>query len=508
MKKFKVMHPFLFALFPVLSLYSYNIDEMGFREILLPAGVILCFSILTWILLTLMLRNKNKAGIITTIFLFLFFSYGHIFDNIYDLIRSWKMHEEHFLYFWGSLYIVVSIIIIVLKKDFNGLTRYLNLFSIFLVIIPLLTVGYNLIFAKNVVTTQQNLEQKVNMEETKRYPDIYYIILDGYGRSDILKYLYSHDNTPFLKYLKEKGFYIASKSKSNYPQTAFSLASSLNLTYLDRIIEKMGTNSQNRNPLRKMIKNSKAAQFLKNHGYTTIAFATGIAGTEINNADVYLTPKWFLSEFENVLINTTPLPILLEKLTHQSQHDLHRERVLYILDKLAYIPDKYSPFFVFAHVICPHPPFLFDENGKPVVAEKKFSFADGRIMKIKKYVKYYTKQLTFVTKKIQKTVDKILEKSQGNCIIILQADHGPGARLKWSNYKKLFLKERMTILNAYYLPDKGKKYLYSRITPVNSFAVIFNACFNGNFELLEDKIFYSGWNTPYRITNITEALRE
>ena len=481
---------------------------MGFSEILVPAGIILAFTFIFLLILTLIIRNKNKAGIITTLFLFLFFSYGHILDNIYDKIRSWKMYEIHFLYFWGILFVVLCIIIIVLRKKFDSLTRYLNLVSIFLVITPLLTIGYNLIFTKDVVTTLEQSAQGTTLKKADKYPDIYYIIPDGYGRTDILKYLYNYDNTPFMNYLKEKGFYVANRSKANYPQTAFSLSSSLNYTYLDEIAKKMGTNSQNRNPLRKMIKNSKAAQFLKRHGYKTVAFASGIAGTEINNADVYLTPKWFLNEFENVLINTTPMPILLEKLTHQSQHDLHRERVLYILNKLGHISKKHSPFFVFAHIIGPHPPFIFDEDGLPIIVDKKFSFADGRIMKIKKYTKYYIPQLKFITEKLKKAIDLIIEKSDGNCIIILQGDHGPAARIKWNNFTKLILRERMSMLNAYYLPGKKKNRLYPTITPVNSFPLIFNTYFGGKFKLQEDRIYFSGWNTPYQITNVTDALRE
>ncbi len=37
--------------------------------------------------------------------------------------------------------------------------------------------------------------------------DIYFIVLDGYGRSDVLKEFYEYDNSDFLRGLKEKGFY-------------------------------------------------------------------------------------------------------------------------------------------------------------------------------------------------------------------------------------------------------------------------------------------------------------
>ena len=63
-------------------------------------------------------------------------------------------------------------------------------------------------------------------------PDIYYIILDAYGRSDVLQTTYGIDNSVFLSQLQELGFYVAECSMSNYAQTELSLSSSLNLNYL------------------------------------------------------------------------------------------------------------------------------------------------------------------------------------------------------------------------------------------------------------------------------------
>ncbi len=508
MKKFKTIHPFLFALYPVLSLYTHNIDKMELKETLLPALISLCGTIIIWLALSLIFKKKEKAGIITSIFLLFFFSYGRILDNIYGTINWLRLKEEYFLYTWIIILLFSGLIIANAKRTFHTLTKYLNIVSVFLIILPLVSVGSYLIFEKKAVTFEKEQKNKIIDKKRKRYPDIYYIILDGYGRHDILKKKYHYDNKAFIKFLKKQGFYIASKSKANYPQTEFSLASSMNLIYLDEIAEKMGTNSENRAPLRKMIKYNKVSRFLKDRGYTYIAFSTGIACTEAKNADIYLTPKWFLNEFDNILICTTPLPIILEKFFHKTQHDLHRKRILYILDKLPDISDEYSPFFLFAHIMCPHPPFLFDEIGNPIVAEEKFSFADGRIMKIKPYMKYYSGQISFITKRIEIIIDKILKRSNGKSIIILQGDHGPGGRIKWTDYTEEILRERMSILNAYYLPGRSKRSLYQDITPVNSFRIIFNLYFNRDFELLDDKIYYNPWYFPYNFTNVTAVLRE
>ena len=64
-------------------------------------------------------------------------------------------------------------------------------------------------------------------------PDIYYILVDGYGRGDVLGDLYSLDNTQFLDDLAQQGFYVANQSHTNYIQSIYSISSALNFTFID-----------------------------------------------------------------------------------------------------------------------------------------------------------------------------------------------------------------------------------------------------------------------------------
>ena len=88
-------------------------------------------------------------------------------------------------------------------------------------------------------------------------------------------------------------------------------------------------------------------------------------------------------------------------------------------------------------------------------------------------------------------------------IIVLQADHGPGAFLDWNSAERTCLWERTAILNAYYLPGDGAERLYDTITPVNSFRVILDAYFGAELGLLEDVSYYSPWEQPYRFSPVT-----
>ncbi len=68
------------------------------------------------------------------------------------------------------------------------------------------------------------------------------------------------------------------------------------------------------------------------------------------------------------------------------------------------------------------------------------------------------------------------------------------------------LRERYSILNAYYFPGKADAGLYPGITPVNSFRVVFNTYFNQQLPLEPDRSYYSTWDRPYALTDISGQL--
>ena len=53
------------------------------------------------------------------------------------------------------------------------------------------------------------------------------------------------------------------------------------------------------------------------------------------------------------------------------------------------------------------------------------------------------------------------------------------------------IKERMRILNAFYVPEKIKKRLYKNITPVNSFRLILSEVIGLDLPLLKDRNFFT-----------------
>ena len=141
---------------------------------------------------------------------------------------------------------------------------------------------------------------------------------------------------------------------------------------------------------------------------------------------------------------------------------------------LSNLHEGHKKIFVFAHVICPHPPYIFDRNGK-YTPPTTFKQGAGVWLPKSKFID----QLVYTNKWIEKIINTIVSTSSTPPIIILQGDHGPSTTPRVKKLSKLNLREKMNILNAYYLPGTNyKKHLYPTISPVNSFRLVFNLYFN------------------------------
>jgi hypothetical protein len=310
-------------------------------------------------------------------------------------------------------------------------------------------------------------------------PDIYYIILDAYGREDVLRDHLGFDNSAFLAALRERGFYVADCSQSNYHITEYSLSSSLNYDYLDHL------NVDNKIERIAILKHSAVRSFLEGQGYQIVSAPTGWDMTEWKDADVYLDfdhSYSALPEFEKLTMDTTLLRIVsdfnlfnINRITDNN----HRSRILSLLNHLKRLPTEQGDLFVFAHFVIPHPPYRFGPNGE---------WLEGQPEDLQTA---YLGQVVFINREILQVIDTILARSETPPIIILQGDHGPPPQLSPSSAQK------MPILNAYYLPGvDADKVLYLSISPVNTFRVVLNSYFGQDLPLLEDISYYAPNENP------------
>jgi hypothetical protein len=506
MLKNTYLHSLLFSLYPILFLYSVNIDQLDFFAALVPMLLSFCVSAVSVAIIFAISKNREKSTLLTSAYLFLFYSYGAFLKAGNSLMSGNRLSNSWLPALWIGLFILVSLSFFKANEIPESVTPLLNVIALALM---LMTLGNITWFH---ASRQTPLSVKLSTQEASSVsdkPDIYYIILDAYSRNDVLKELYKYNNEDFTAFLNDKGFYVADKSYANYSQTYLSLASSLNLTYLDQLQQKY-EKINSVDPLVEMIKNNKVFAGLKAQSYVNLAFSSGYSGTELRSADRFFGRSMLSHEFVNLVINSTFLTAFsfsffdLEEL----QIEIHRNRIKETFQAIPQIDHSLEPKFVFAHLLCPHPPFVFKADGSRGKNTGNFTLLDGSHWKgtEKEYRKLYIEQLKYVTKLTKTMITKLLTQNKRKKVIILQSDHGPGSQLNWQSPEQTNMKERMAILTAIYFDDQNYEMLYPEITPVNIFRVIFNKYFSQNYELLKDKSYFSKWWGRYQFIDLTEKL--
>lgn len=526
MKKHIIFHPVLLALYPILALYGTNFESIRIKQILSSVGITFVTLILLWLLLKYLVRDVDKAAVIVSSFILLFFFYGHFLNALQNFLYSRLSVDSQAvilltskpalsitLVVWAVLFAFILVLAIKSRSNFRAVTNFLNVFSVVLI-------GFSVYgIAQNSLSARDSLEKISMMPEAEIGPqgdndlplhqaapvDIYYIILDGYARSDVMANLYDYDNSEFVEFLQENGFYVASQAHSNYNYTYISLTSALNMDYLTQLTGYYEPTETSTFPVQHLFENNALTTLLKPNGYTIVSLPAPTGFLPELPADTQLIPPSRFNTFDVQLMNTTPLRLVL----HDTHYQLHREWIDFQFREIPSLDDAEIPRFVFAHILSPHPPFVFAANGEPINPDWEFSYYDadyfvkwyGR----ETYIQNYREQSIYVTSRVEAMIRELLTRDPSP-IIILQSDHGPGSQHNGLNPDLTNVDERFSILNAYYFPDQNYASLYPEISPVNSFRIVLNQYFGAAYPLLDDKSFWINSELPYNPVDITERL--
>jgi len=352
------------------------------------------------------------------------------------------------------------------------------------------------------------------LSSSPRKPDIYYIVLDGYARADILQEMFKFDNSEFINDLQDKGFIVPVSNRSNYPVTPLSLASTLNMDYIPAFVPALD-NSPQHWLMAPFIDHSRVRALLESQGYKTVAISTNWTITDNVTTDLYLHPfPVMLTDFEGFVLDLTPVQLfepVLGSFASLPTAESHREVIRYNFETLADLPKIPGPKFVFAHIISPHPPFVFDRDGKPLDSAYSFTFQDANEFpgSSKEYPQRYVEQVQFVNQNLQKMIDAILAQSSTPPIIILQADHGSGTLTDLTSLEHTCIRERFSPFAAYYLPGVGVDVIPSDMSNVNIFRIIFDQYFDAELPLLENRqYFYKDPQTFYEFEDVTARMND
>jgi hypothetical protein len=470
-----VFYPLLFAAFPLLFLYTYNIDETAVSEIWLPLVISVAAALVLWAVMSLILGSLSKAGLATAIFLVFFFSYGHLCEEL-NYLGVFVPRHAHLLlvmlFVWGYCVYFISRA----KRDFRVTTKLFNITAVALIAINLFNIAsyqINLDRLNTATPEEPPARASANATELSTLPDIYLIITDEYAHPDTIQEWYDYDNSEFIESLEDKGFFVAHESRTRVMKTRYSIATTLNMEYIPSA-KPSGIVAQ-------MISTNKVLDFLKQRGYRQaflkwIGGGMGTYGVYTDLPGDFQSPErnYLMTDFFRLLWNTTMLRPFYNYIYGPEYIRSRRNDLIDTLSYLKTMPDIEGPKFVFAHLMCPHEPFIFGPDGELVDIRNVSNYADKQ---------FYLGQYIFMSRELERLVEVILEKSSNPPIIIIQSDHGlrphhPNIEIGSDEWQK--------ILNAMYLPGMDNAVLFDNMSPANTFRVIFNHYFGANYPLLED----------------------
>lgn len=504
------LHPLFFAAFPVLNLWASNIDEdVAFRDVAWPLAISIGAAAGLTLILTPLLRSSRKAGLAATAVVFLFFAYGAVFRPI----EGWTVggvtlgRRELVLALWVAVAAGAVLLAARARKYVPELTKGLNVIGAALVLLNAGQIGYY-----NFRSTQPaggivippELSNRSTLPSTVRKPDIYFFIFDTYAGEKVFTEQFRFDNRPFLDFLESKGFYVANRSTANYPRTLMSLASELNLRYLDFLTARMGENTGDTAPLKDMLQRHAVGKYLKDLGYSYVHLGSWWGPTAKSPlADINIKFKGLSEVTENLLEGTA-----LSQITGENFRKREYSRALFNFQALEKTAEEVDgPKFVFAHFLVPHGPFVLDRNGGYVSLDVQSTRTRER---------NYLEQVMWLNKKLTDFVNRRLAvPKKQRPVIILQSDEGPyeGEPTRWSQRPRLkVLYRKFFNLSAMYLPGVNVKRsgLYPTISNVNTFRLLFNLYFDAKLPLLRDEnyAFADLKKHLYRFIRTTPLIRD
>ena len=181
-----VITPLLFSIYPVIFLYTHNIEILNLSQIVIPLLFAILLALIIFILFMLIFKQNIIASLAATGFVILFWNYDLVTMVItyYANLKHWHILPLT-LFVYGHL---VYTIVYFHKK--YGLEKANSIFLVAVsaliifnlnIMVPAEFKKYQAVL-QDIVHNQNQMNKKEFFSED--YPDIYLIILDEYASID------------------------------------------------------------------------------------------------------------------------------------------------------------------------------------------------------------------------------------------------------------------------------------------------------------------------------------
>ncbi len=516
MSQKRALHPFFFGVFPVLYLVRVNLWSITFGEMLPSLFITLGILAVLYVIGRRTWGDGRRAAVCLSVWTLLFFSYGHVWAEVNGRELSGFVvgRDAVLLPIWIVL-AVLGVLAGLRVKALGSVTGLFNVVSVFLVLTTAAPVAIH--FAAFRPAEAMPAEVSAGLAprraaETTSRPDIYYLVFDRYAGPQTLRDQFNFSNDRFLRFLEREGFAVPCSSFANYENTTKSLAASLNLDYVDWISDRVGRTSRSLVPFYSAIRNSAVKRFLRASGYRVVHIGSWWDPT---NSDPEADMDFRLdapSGFTRALYTSSALwPAARRGVVGSVQigrEELHRSVALRQLELLRQAPSFRGPKFVFAHVLMPHPPYVFEADGSLQTHE-------GRKELVRAGGSPYVEQLKYLNARLERVIRGLLTaNTKRPPVVIIQGDEGPlltdiGYRrdIDAQHATSTQLRIKYHIMTAFHLPGVRAKSIPDSVSPVNVFRMVFNTYFGSSLDMLPDRAYISNPTRPYQMNNVTSRVR-
>jgi hypothetical protein len=499
-------HPLLFAAYPVLFLWSQNVDEVPLSDALPPLVLIVALAAVATFALALLVGDRARAALVITPVALGLLMYGHVADLVpapgivhrvgwaalvgLGVLGAWRLGGARLLSVDRALSAVAAVLVA------------FTLVSI---------VPYEVQAATAAPPPNPAAGRTFATTTSAPKRDVYWLVFDRYpsDRAIDLQFGLKNDLTPWLR---DHGFKVLDDSHANYLTTALSISTTLNMRHLDDLTA--GTTSPGSfiDRVYDSLQDSVVVQQFKALGYRYEHLGSWWNPTRIDRgADVNYNAAG-ASDFSSVLLEKSAAPLAFKALgiTEQTfaknyQHGLYE---LATLDRLR---DEPGPKFVWAHVLLPHPNYVFDTDGSFIPGAKSRALGEKEA---------WRRQLEYTNSRLRSFLGGLLAlPPDRQPIIILQADEGHRFNVKasdegedkgsfdWATATPDQLEIKFGIMNAWFVPGGTDLGLDPRMTAINTFPVLFERYFGLDYAMLPDRVRTSlGSVNRNQLLDITDRL--
>ncbi len=484
-----ILHPVLAGTVTVLALWAGNVVDVPVRDGLVLTGILAVAGAGLWALLTVGMRQRPSASALVATPILLIVSLVGWIGFLGPIPRLVVVAAVCV----GTLFLV--------GRSTASVRKRLNILASVVMVSLVASNGLTIVATQPEATSDGLIASSelggggdsggTAVDDDQR--DVWIIVPDRYPNEGALQRR-GMDGTGLTSALEERGFDVMREATSNYPQTLISLASAWNFELYDaqgKSGPAIGAGSVG------AIDNHLLGQGFKERGYDYAHLGSWTDFTSAPSvADEILTLDQS-SELNRAWIDKSAIAAALQARgwdydTRGRQRKTALQQ-LQVLDELAEIEDG-QPRLVIAHLLLPHPPYVFTPDG----GEQRIGLDETSA---------FDQQRQFFDSQLVPLVDQLQARSRPP-LIIVAADEGDYPLdwdeeivevYDWSTVSADDGRDKLAILAAVYDPDpqSDERFpLADDMSLVNIMRWLANRSLDADFDRLPDDHYLyrtTGW---------------